>query len=187
MPSNLSLSTTLPLKNSKYSIPQLGFGVYQSPPEVCERSCLTALDVGYRHIDSAQYYANESQVGDAIKKSGIPRSEVYVTSKILSAGKDVDESYEKVVDSVDKVGGGYIDLFLIHSPNAGPEKRKNMWLALERAKKEGKVRDIGVSNYGQEHIEEMKEFATTWPPVINQIEVSSVWTDYNARKSDQYE
>jgi diketogulonate reductase-like aldo/keto reductase len=174
MSSKLSLSTTLPLVNSKHRIPQLGFGVYQSPQDVCIKSCLTALKAGYRHIDSAQDYANEEQVGQAIKQSGIPRSEVYVTSKIISAGADVEETYQKILKSVEKVDpseNGYIDLFLIHSSNPGPGKRKNMWLALEKAKDAGKVRDIGVSNYGKQHIEEMKSFAKTWPPVVNQIEV----------------
>jgi diketogulonate reductase-like aldo/keto reductase len=159
------------MKNAKYPIPQLGFGVYQSPPEVCKKSCLTALKAGYRHIDTAQYYANEVQVGEAIKESGIPRSEIYVTSKILSAGKDVEASYKSIAESVKKIGGGYADLFLIHSPNAGKDARENMWRALEKAKKEGKVRAIGVSNYGQEHIEEMKEYADNWPPAVNQIEL----------------
>jgi len=174
MSSKLSLSSTLALSKSQFNIPQLGFGVYQSPSETCIKSCLTALKAGYRHIDTAQYYENEEQVGAAIKQSGIPRSEIYVTSKILSAGKDVERSYSKILQSVEKVDpgpNGYIDLFLIHSPNSGPEKRKIMWLALEKAKEEGRVRDIGVSNYGKQHIEEMKEFAKSWPPVVNQIEL----------------
>ena len=169
--SKLTLSTTLPLPNSKYQIPQLGFGVYQSPPEVCKTSCSTALKSGYRHIDTAQYYANESQVGSSLSSSGLSREDIYITSKILSPGKDVDSSYEKIVESVEKVGGGYINLMLIHSPNCGKEGRENMWRALEKAQTEGKVRDIGVSNYGEVHIEEMRGYARVWPPVVNQIEV----------------
>jgi len=172
--SKLSLSSTLALPKSHFKIPQLGFGVYQSPQETCIKSCLTALKAGYRHIDTAQYYDNEEQVGTAVKQSGIPRSEMYITSKILAAGNDVERSYHKVIESVEKIDpgpNGYIDLFLIHSPNSGPAKRKIMWLALEKAKKEGRVREIGVSNYGKGHIEEMKEFAKVWPPVINQVEL----------------
>lgn len=174
MSSKLSLTSTLPLSKSSFKIPQLGFGVYQSPPGTCIKSCLTALKAGYRHIDTAQYYDNEAAVGTAIQKSGIPRSDIYVTSKILSAGKDVERSYSKIIQSVEMIDPGpkgYVDLFLIHSPNSGPEKRKNMWEALERAREEGKVRDIGVSNYGKGHIEEMKDFAKVWPPVVNQVEV----------------
>jgi len=174
MSSKLSLSSTLALSKSQFKIPQLGFGVYQSPAKTCVKSCLTALQAGYRHIDTAQYYANEEQVGEAIKQSGIAREDIYVTSKILTAGHDVDESYQKVLKSVELIDSrpdGYVDLFLVHSPNAGLAKRKNMWLALEKAKEEGKVRDIGVSNYGKQHIEEMKGFAKIWPPVVNQIEL----------------
>jgi diketogulonate reductase-like aldo/keto reductase len=170
---NLSLISTLPLANSSHKIPQLGFGVYQSPPETCVKSCLTALKAGYRHIDTAQYYANEEQVGQALRESGLKREEVYLTTKILSPGNDVDSTYKSVLDSVEKLAGkdGYVDLFLIHSPNAGPEKRKLMWLALEKAKAEGKAREIGVSNYGIGHIEEIKKIGKGWPPAINQIEV----------------
>lgn len=169
----LSLTSTLSLPKSSHKIPQLGFGVYQSPPETCVKSCLTALKAGYRHIDTAQYYENEEQVGQALKESGIKREEVYLTTKILYAGDDLDSTYRKIEESVEKLSGkdGYVDLFLIHSPNFGPEKRKLMWLALEKAKKEGKVREIGVSNYGIGHIEEIKKIGTVFPPAINQIEV----------------
>ena len=135
---------------------------------------MTALRSGYRHIDSAQYYANEKEVGHAVQKSGIPRSEVYLTSKILVAGDSDDDAYQRIVESVktmDSSPNGYVDLFLIHSPNAGLQARQRMWKALERAHKEGKIRDIGVSNYGKGHIEEMKKYATVWPPVVNQIEL----------------
>ncbi|KZM23237.1 uncharacterized protein EKO05_0008289 [Ascochyta rabiei] len=171
--SKLSLNSTLPLPNSPHKIPQLGFGVYQSPPETCVKSCLAALKAGYRHIDTAQYYANEEQVGQALKESGLKREEVYLTTKILSPGDDVDSTYQTVLESVEKLAGkdGYVDLFLIHSPNAGPEKRKLMWLALEKAKSEGKAREIGVSNYGIGHMEEIKKIGKVWPPAINQIEL----------------
>ncbi len=171
--SNLSINSTLPLPNSSHKIPQLGFGVYQSPPETCVKSCLTALKAGYRHIDTAQYYANETQVGQAVRDSGLAREDIYLTTKILSPGDDLDSTYASIEESVEKLAGkgGYVDLFLIHSPNGGPEKRKLMWLALERAKKEGKAREIGVSNYGIGHIEEIKRIGSVWPPAVNQIEV----------------
>ncbi|KAK5164185.1 aldo-keto reductase [Cryomyces antarcticus] len=170
MPAKLSLTSTLSLPNVSYTIPRLGFGVYQSPGDTCVKSCLTALRVGYRHIDTAQYYANESQVGKAIADSKIPRSELYITTKILSPGNDADSTYASIVDSVQKIGD-YVDLFLIHSPNGGRKGREMMWKALERAVDDGKVRAIGVSNYGKGHIEEMKEYAKIWPPAVNQIEL----------------
>tara|TARA_R110002003_G_scaffold13_11_gene936 strand:+ start:957 stop:1514 length:558 start_codon:yes stop_codon:yes gene_type:complete len=169
----LSIKSTLALPNSKYQIPQIGFGVYLSPPPKCVNSCLTAFEAGYRHIDTAQYYENEDSVGNALGESKLPREEVYITTKILSAGKDADSTYKKVLDSVEKLAGkdGYVDLFLIHTPNGGAEARKLMWQALEKAKQEGKVRDIGVSNYGIQHIEEIKSIGKVWPPTVNQIEV----------------
>lgn len=169
----LGLNSTLSLPNSSHKIPQLGFGVYQSPKDTCVKSCLTALKAGYRHIDTAQYYENEEQVGHALRDSGLKREDVYLTTKVLFPGDDLDSTYKSIVESVEKLAGkdGYVDLFLIHSPNGGPDKRKLMWLALEKAKKEGKVREIGVSNYGIGHIEEIKKIGTVWPPAINQIEV----------------
>lgn len=167
-----TLQTTLSLPNSSVKIPALGFGVYKSEGSACNKACATALNAGYRHIDTAQYYANESQVGEAVKESGIPRKDIFITTKVLGPGKDVDDTYKSLVDSVNKIDqGGYVDLFLIHSPNAGAEPRKNMWLALERLQKEGKTRAIGVSNFGIGHIEELKDYAQTWPPHVNQIEV----------------
>ena len=168
-----AITDVLTLRNA-VKIPQLGFGVYRSPAEVCVNSCLTALKVGYRHIDTAQLYLNEAQVGEAVRKSDIPRSELFITTKILSAGGSVDQSYAKCAESVKKIDerNGYVDAFLVHSPNSGSAKRKEMWLALERLYEEGKIKSIGVSNYGIKHIEEMKEYAKVWPPHINQIEVS---------------
>ncbi|KAF2831936.1 Aldo/keto reductase [Ophiobolus disseminans] len=169
----LSIQSTLGLPNSPDYIPQLGFGVYLSPPDKCVKSCLKALEAGYRHIDTAQYYENEESVGRAVRESGVPRQDVYLTTKILSAGDDVDATYQKIVDSVEKLSGkgGYVDLFLIHSPNGGEKARKLMWLALEKAKEATIVREIGVSNYGIQHIEEIKSIGKIWPPAVNQIEL----------------
>ncbi|KAL5419438.1 hypothetical protein PMIN04_006936 [Paraphaeosphaeria minitans] len=173
MASKLSLTSALTLPNSKYKIPQIGFGVYQSPPSTCVNSCLTAIKSGYRHIDTAQYYVNETSVGQAVRDSQVPRSELYITTKILSPGKDIEATYKSIEDSVEKLDGenGYVDLFLIHSPNGGKESRKLMWQALEMAKANGRVRDIGVSNYGVGHMEEIKEIGKVWPPAVNQIEL----------------
>lgn len=170
----LAITDVLSLPNCSTKIPRLGFGVYQSSPSQCLQSCLNALKSGYRHIDTAQFYANEAEVGRAVRDSGIKRSDVFLTTKILSAGGSVQKSYEKCVASVEKIDpgeDGYVDLFLIHSPHSGKEKRKEMWLALEKLYEEGKAKSIGVSNYGVGHIEEMKSYAKVWPPQVNQIEV----------------
>lgn len=170
---SLSVESSLPLANSTHKIPHIGFGVYRSPTETCVKSCLKAIEAGYRHIDTAQYYENEKEVGRAQKGSQLPRSELYLTSKILSPAEDVDSTYEKIAHSVEELDGpdGYADLFLIHSPNGGAEARKLMWKALEEAKERNIVRDIGVSNYGIQQIEEIKSIGKIWPPVVNQIEV----------------
>ncbi|KAL9023288.1 MAG: hypothetical protein Q9196_007295 [Gyalolechia fulgens] len=172
--SKLSLSSTVPIINSSFSMPRLGFGIYQSPPNVCVNSCLTALQAGYRHIDSAQFYRNEAEMGAAVRQSGIPRSEVFLTTKILSSGGSPEKTYQKCLDSVKNIDpreDGYVDLFLIHSASSGRAGRKEFWQALERLVDAKKARSIGVSNFGIGQIEEMKGYARIWPPQVNQIEL----------------
>ena len=117
-------------------------------------------------------------MGEAVRNSGLGREEVFLTTKILSAGGGVERTLGKLRESVGKIDAGtgdkkgYVDLFLIHSPSGGPEARKEMWQALERLVDEGGARSIGVSNFGVGHIEEMREWAKVWPPHVNQIEVS---------------
>ncbi|MCJ1380707.1 hypothetical protein MMC17_003815 [Xylographa soralifera] len=174
MPAKLALTDLLSLPKSPVKIPRLGFGVYLSPESVCVASCLHALQHGYRHIDTAQYYQNETQVGTAVRQSGLPRADVFLTTKILAPAGSAEKTYQRCVDSVQKIDpgeGGVVDLFLIHSPSGGRLKRKEMWGALERLLAEGKARSIGVSNFGVGHIEEMREYATVWPPHVNQIEL----------------
>jgi diketogulonate reductase-like aldo/keto reductase len=167
-----SIGDSITLSNS-VRIPQIGFGVYQSPPELCKKSCLKALECGYRHIDTAQYYGNEAEVGLAVKESKISRGDIFLTTKILTPGDNSDQDYVACNDSIQKLDptSGYVDLLLIHSPNCGKQKRKQLWQTLERLHDEGKARSIGVSNFGISHIEELKEFAKVWPPHVNQIEV----------------
>ena len=122
-------------------------------------------------------------MGQSARQSGLPRSDLYLTTKILSPGGSVEKSYQKCIESITKIAGddagegdAYVDLFLIHSPSSGAAGRKEMWQALERLKEEGKARSIGVSNFGVGHIEELKEFAKVWPPQVQQIEVS--WSPF---------
>jgi diketogulonate reductase-like aldo/keto reductase len=125
-------------------IPQIGFGVYQSPPEIVDKSVTAALEAGYRHIDSAQWYFNEEEVGSAVSKSSVNRKDVFLTTKLGHA----DKVAERLEESITKIGGdgGYVDLFLIHAPSAGPEKRKEQWKEMEKLVKDGKAKAIGVSN-----------------------------------------
>ncbi|KAI5790288.1 aldo-keto reductase [Geopyxis carbonaria] len=151
--------------------PRIGFGVYQSPPSVCTASCLTALATGYRHIDTAQYYENEADVGRAVVQSGLPRSAVYITTKILKPSGSVEATLARCRESIAALAcGDYVDLFLIHTPSSGPAGRREMWAALEQLQREGGAREIGVSNYGVAHLEEMKSYSTV-RPAVNQIEV----------------
>ncbi|WWD19986.1 hypothetical protein CI109_104459 [Kwoniella shandongensis] len=166
--SSLEPSTTITLSSST-KIPQLGFGVYRSDPEVAERTVTTALEAGYRHIDSAQWYFNEAEVGSAVQSSSVPRSSIFLTTKLGHA----DRIVERLNESVEKIApgdGGYVDLFLIHAPSAGPEKRKEQWKALEDLVQQGKAKAIGVSNYGVKHLQEMEGYAKI-PPAVNQIEL----------------
>lgn len=159
---------------AKTNNPRIGFGVYQISADNCTAACLSALEAGYRHIDTAQLYRNEAQVGQAVAQSGLRREVVVLTTKIGTARGSDEKTYQSALDSVKKMDGedGYVDLFLIHIPGDSKEKRCRLWRALERLHKEGRARAIGVSNFRKHHIEEMKEYATVWPPHVNQIEVS---------------
>ncbi|KAH6701947.1 putative aldo-keto reductase [Leptodontidium sp. MPI-SDFR-AT-0119] len=152
----------LALPNSSVKIPRLGFGVHQSPSKQFVASCLAAaFKAGYRHIDPAQYYDNEKEVREALRQLGMPRSDV------------VDRTYEKLVESVDKINvkDEYVDPISIHTPSGGSKNRKEMFLALEKLLKRGRTKAIGVSNWGIGHIEELKGFAKVYPPHVNQIEL----------------
>ncbi|KAI0633831.1 Aldo/keto reductase [Trametes polyzona] len=154
--------------SSGYDIPVVGLGVYQNSD--CSPACIAALKHGYRHIDSARMYKNEEQVGHAVRESGIPRGDVFVTSKINNPEHGYDSTLAAVDDSLKKFGFDYIDLMLIHSPLSDKERRLQTWKALIEAKKQGKVRSIGVSNYGPKHLEEIRE-AGLETPSVNQVEL----------------
>lgn len=173
MSASFKITDLLPLPNSSVRIPRLGFGVYRSPTNQCVQSCLKALDAGYQHIDTAQFYANEAEVGEALRTTSVPRDQIFVTTKILSPAASVEATYDKLLASVHKIGGadGYVDLFLIHSSSSGSAGRKLLWQALEKLYAEGKTKSIGVSNFGVGHIEEMRSYAQVFPPHVNQIEV----------------
>lgn len=174
--SHLTLNSTITLHNG-ITMPRLGFGVWQIAPQVCTSVVETALDAGYRHIDSAQAYRNEAEAGAALRTTDVPREDIFFTTKIPRDLGSVDANYESLLESVAKINGGdtsedaYVDLFLIHTPRMGAEGIKNVWQALEKLLDEGKTRSIGVSNFQAADIEGMKEYATVWPPHVNQIKV----------------
>ncbi|RDX45701.1 Aldo/keto reductase [Lentinus brumalis] len=163
----LSLRTTVRLP-SGYEMPILGLGVFEN--DECAPACLAALQCGYRHIDTARYYKNEAQVGQAVRESGIPREEIFVTSKIYHPEHGYENTLAALQDSLDKFGCNYFDLYLIHSGLSGKEKRLETWRALIDARNAGKIKSIGVSNYGPQHIEEIRA-AGLELPAVNQIEL----------------
>lgn len=169
---SFNINSTFKL-NSGTQIPVLGFGVWDSPSHLTTKSCLEALKVGYRHIDTAQVYGNEQEVGEALKESGLSRSDVFITSKIYRPENDAEGTYQKCLDSVKKIAGedGYLDLMLIHNANVGADVVKTMWQAMERLHEEGRFKAIGASNFGIGHIEELKKYAKVWPPAVNQLEL----------------
>ncbi|EMD34111.1 hypothetical protein CERSUDRAFT_117619 [Gelatoporia subvermispora B] len=165
----MPLSVSSPVRLlSGHDMPLLGLGVFEN--DECGPACLSALKSGYRHIDSARYYQNEAEVGKAVRQSGIPRSEVFVTSKIYHPEHGYESTLQAVNDSLERFGFEYVDLYLIHSALSGKEKRLATWKALIDAKEAGKLRSIGVSNYNVNHIEEIRE-AGLEIPAANQIEL----------------
>ena len=171
---DLTLKSTFELTSGN-KLPILGFGVWDSPSHLTTQSCVEALKVGYRHIDTAQVYGNEKEVGEAVRKSGLRRGEIFITSKIYTPGSDVEATYQKCLDSVKKIAGGgddsYLDLMLIHNANVGQEQCETMWRAMERLPHEGRFKAIGVSNFGVGHLERLGKQAKVWPPAVNQLEL----------------
>ncbi|ORY01933.1 2,5-didehydrogluconate reductase [Basidiobolus meristosporus CBS 931.73] len=166
----LSIRSKLSLSNGN-TIPQFGLGVYQAKPgEVAENAVLIALKAGYRLIDTAAGYRNEKDVGEALRKSGIPREEVFISTKLNNCDQGYESTMTAFNNSLRLLGLDYLDLYLLHSPNPGPRKRKESWQALEELVKKGLIRNIGVSNYGKHHLDELLEYCTI-RPVINQIEI----------------
>ena len=163
----LSLDSTV-LLHGDVAIPQLGFGVFkvQDGDEV-EDAVATALDVGYRHIDTAAIYRNEEGVGRAIAASDIPRSDLFITTKLWNSDQGYDRALAAIDESLTKLGLDYMDLYLVHWPK--PEHTGDTWRAMEEIKASGKARAIGVSNFLPEHLDQLLDHATV-PPSINQIE-----------------
>ncbi|MEL0256356.1 MAG: aldo/keto reductase [Pontimonas sp.] len=161
------LSLTL---NTGDSIPQLGLGVFKVEDDICEQIVLDALEVGYRHIDTAMIYRNEAAVGRAIAKSGIPRDELFVTTKLWNSDQGADTTADALATSLELLGLDYVDLYLIHWPAPLRDEYVASWLALEGLHREGLVKAIGVSNFEPEHLERVLEEGTI-VPAINQVEL----------------
>jgi diketogulonate reductase-like aldo/keto reductase len=149
-------------------IPVIGLGVYQSDPgEETYQTVLGALKLGYRHVDTARFYANEADVGKAVRDSGVPREEIFVTTKIWMDDQGYDATLREGRRSNELLGLGYIDLLILHCPF---EQRVASYQALEQLQKEGVVQSIGVSNFNVNHLEQLMG-ATKVVPAVNQIEL----------------
>lgn len=164
--------------SNQVKVPTLGFGTWQiKEGDEAYHSTLTALKLGYRHIDTAAAYGNEASIGKAIKDSKIPRKELFITTKLQSHLKDYDQTFLEVASSLEKLGTTYLDLYLIHAPWPWSEWMHNpdysagniaAWKAMEKMYKEGKLRSIGVSNFETHHLDKLLA-ATTIIPHVNQI------------------
>lgn len=161
-------------------IPSMGFGTYKMAPEDTKASVLCALRSGWRHIDTAAFYRNEAEVGEAVRESGIARSEIFVTTKLWNADRGYDSALRAFDRSQEALGLDYVDLYLIHWP-ASPffwddwkKINADSWRALERLYKEGRVRAIGLSNFMPRHILPLLEGAEI-APMVDQIEFHPGW------------
>ncbi|MBR0304446.1 MAG: aldo/keto reductase [Bacteroidales bacterium] len=159
-------------------IPQLGYGVYQVTPEECERCVSDALSVGYRMIDTAQAYHNEEGVGNAVKKSGIARDEVFIVSKVWISNYGYEKTKASIDESLRKLQTEYIDLMLLHQPFCD---RYGAYRALEEAYREGKLRAIGVSNFYPDHLIDLASNVEV-KPMVNQVETHVFDQQVEAKK-----
>jgi len=156
--------------NDGTTIPQLGFGVFQVPQEQTYQVATTALQAGYRHIDTAKAYRNEAGVGRAIANSGIPREQLYVTTKLWNGDQGYESTLRAFDTSLAQLDLDYLDLYLIHWPVPAKDEYVNSYKAFEKIKSEGRVRSIGVSNFTVDHLGRLLG-ETSVVPVLNQIEL----------------
>ncbi len=166
--------------NDGNSIPQLGFGVFLVDPDEAERIVSDALEVGYRHIDTAAAYGNEKGVGRAIEKSGIPRDELFITTKLWNS----DQGTQSVVDAMDlsleKLGLDHVDLYLIHWPRPDLDRYLDTWLTFEQLKADAKTNSIGVSNFHRAHLEKVIAGSST-VPAVDQLELHPAFAQRDLR------
>ncbi|MFF4595646.1 aldo/keto reductase [Amycolatopsis sp. NPDC001319] len=157
--------------NNGVEMPQLGFGVFQVPPAETKAAVKTALDAGYRSIDTATAYGNEAAVGEALAESGIPADELFITTKLWNSDQGYDETLRAFDSSIAALGLDRLDLYLIHWPLPARDKYVATWKALEKLYADGRVRAIGVSNFQPAHLRRVLDEGSV-VPAVNQIELS---------------
>src|SRR3954454_19537503 len=156
--------------NDGVEIPQLGFGVFQVPPEDTEEAVTLALETGYRHIDTAAAYRNEAGVGKAIASSALPRDEIFVTTKLWNENQGHDRAIQAFAESLERLQLDHVDLYLIHWPIPMAGKYVETWQALTELQADGRARAIGVSNFQPGHLQDVID-ATGITPAVNQVEL----------------
>ncbi|OAH50359.1 aldo/keto reductase [Microbacterium oleivorans] len=166
--------------NDGHTIPQLGFGVFQVDPAEAERIVSVALEAGYRHIDTAAVYGNEEGVGRAIAASGIPRDELFITTKLWNSEQGRDTARPAIEASLQKLGLDYVDLYLIHWPRPDKDRYVETWQQFETFQADGLTRSIGVSNFHQPHLQRLLDETET-VPAVNQIELHPAFAQRELR------
>ena len=169
--------------NNGVEIPQLGFGVFQIDPKETKDATLAALEVGYRHIDTAEMYGNEKEVGEAVRASGIDRDDVFVTSKLNNSFHAYDDALAAFDQTLKDLDLGYLDLFLVHWPMPDVLDYVETWKAMEQIYESGRAKAIGVSNFQPHHLRRLHA-ETTITPAVNQIEVHPYLTNDEVRAFD---
>jgi 2,5-diketo-D-gluconate reductase A len=172
--------------NDGRTIPQLGFGVFQVPPDQTRAAVETALRIGYRHIDTAQMYRNEAGVGEAVAASGLERGDVFITSKLSNAAHLPDDARRAFDGTLKALGTDYVDLFLIHwpLPTLYGGDFVQTWRTLEEFYRDGRARSIGVSNFTTKHLGRLRA-ETEIRPAVNQIEIHPYFTNEQIRAYDR--
>lgn len=166
--------------NDGNTIPQLGYGVWEVPNAAVDKTVVTAVEAGYRSIDTAQGYDNEEGVGQGIADCGVPREQLFITSKLRTKDQGYDATLKSFMGSLDRLGLDYLDLFLIHWPVPRHDRYSDTWKALIQLKRDGRIRSIGVSNFLPEYLERIIGDHGV-APVINQVELHPEYQQRDVR------
>lgn len=170
--------------NNGLEMPQFGLGVWRIPPEEAADNVQAAIECGYRLIDTAAIYRNEFGVGEGVRRSGVPREELFVTSKLWNSDQGFDSTIKAFEASLDRLGMDYLDLYLIHWPQPMYDTYVESWKAMERLYKEGRVRAIGVSNFQPAHLERLAAECEV-VPAVNQVELHPRLVQAEVRAYDE--